>query len=147
MQALVVDDSRAMRAILTRLMIGFGFEVAQAGHGGIVARVVEMEGADQGDGLPAAGRVPQVAARKGDVGGGLEWGKLVGRQGGDQVLPDAFGMKGQGAQQKGQGRQNAHRKPLCRDDAARSHEARPGPSANCGVCKTGGGHTRLPESQ
>ena len=33
MQALVVDDSRAMRAILTRLMIGFGFEVAQAGHG------------------------------------------------------------------------------------------------------------------
>lgn len=33
MQALVVDDSRAMRAILTRLMIGFGFEVAEAGHG------------------------------------------------------------------------------------------------------------------
>jgi two-component system chemotaxis response regulator CheY len=33
MQALVVDDSRAMRAILTRLMTGLGFDVAQAGHG------------------------------------------------------------------------------------------------------------------
>ncbi len=33
MQALVVDDSRAMRAILSRLMTGLGFEVAQAGHG------------------------------------------------------------------------------------------------------------------
>jgi len=33
MQALVVDDSRAMRAILTRLMSGLGFDVAQAGHG------------------------------------------------------------------------------------------------------------------
>ena len=39
MQALVVDDSRAMRAILTRLMIGFGFEVAEAGHG-VEARAV-----------------------------------------------------------------------------------------------------------
>jgi two-component system chemotaxis response regulator CheY len=33
MQALVVDDSRAMRAILTRLMTGLGFDVAQAGDG------------------------------------------------------------------------------------------------------------------
>jgi two-component system chemotaxis response regulator CheY len=33
MQALVVDDSRAMRAILTRVLVGLGFEVAQAGHG------------------------------------------------------------------------------------------------------------------
>jgi len=33
MQALVVDDSRAMRAILTRLMTGLGFEVSQAGDG------------------------------------------------------------------------------------------------------------------
>jgi two-component system chemotaxis response regulator CheY len=33
MQALVVDDSRAMRSILTRLMTGLGFEVAQAGDG------------------------------------------------------------------------------------------------------------------
>jgi CheY-like chemotaxis protein len=31
MQALVVDDSRAMRAILTRLLAGLGFDVAQAG--------------------------------------------------------------------------------------------------------------------
>jgi two-component system chemotaxis response regulator CheY len=33
MQALVVDDSRAMRAILTRLLTGLGFDVAQAGDG------------------------------------------------------------------------------------------------------------------
>jgi len=33
MQALVVDDSRAMRAILTRLMTGLGFDVVQAGDG------------------------------------------------------------------------------------------------------------------
>ena len=33
MQALVVDDSRAMRAILTRLLDGLGFDVAQAGDG------------------------------------------------------------------------------------------------------------------
>jgi two-component system chemotaxis response regulator CheY len=33
MQALVVDDSRAMRAILTRLLNGLGFDVAQAGDG------------------------------------------------------------------------------------------------------------------
>ena len=33
MLALVVDDSRAMRAILTRLLTGLGFDVAQAGHG------------------------------------------------------------------------------------------------------------------
>jgi two-component system chemotaxis response regulator CheY len=33
MQALVVDDSRAMRSILARLMTQLGFEVAQAGDG------------------------------------------------------------------------------------------------------------------
>jgi two-component system chemotaxis response regulator CheY len=33
MQALVVDDSRAMRAILTRLLTQLGFDVAQAGDG------------------------------------------------------------------------------------------------------------------
>ena len=33
MLALVVDDSRAMRAILTRLLNGLGFDVVQAGHG------------------------------------------------------------------------------------------------------------------
>jgi two-component system, chemotaxis family, chemotaxis protein CheY len=33
MQALVVDDSRAMRSILARHMIKLGFEVAQAGDG------------------------------------------------------------------------------------------------------------------
>jgi two-component system chemotaxis response regulator CheY len=33
MQALVVDDSRAMRSILARLMTGLGFDVTQAGDG------------------------------------------------------------------------------------------------------------------
>jgi two-component system chemotaxis response regulator CheY len=33
MQALVVDDSRAMRTILTRLMTSLGFTVIQAGDG------------------------------------------------------------------------------------------------------------------
>jgi two-component system chemotaxis response regulator CheY len=33
MQALVVDDSRAMRSILTRLMNGLNFDVAQAADG------------------------------------------------------------------------------------------------------------------
>src|SRR3954468_22975070 len=33
MHALVVDDSRAMRSILARLMTKLGFEVAQAGDG------------------------------------------------------------------------------------------------------------------
>ncbi len=33
MRALVVDDSSAMRSILTRLLAGLGFEVAQAGDG------------------------------------------------------------------------------------------------------------------
>jgi two-component system chemotaxis response regulator CheY len=33
MQALVVDDSRAMRTILTRLMISLGFTVIQAADG------------------------------------------------------------------------------------------------------------------
>ncbi len=33
MHALVVDDSRAMRSILARLMTGLGFEVSQAGDG------------------------------------------------------------------------------------------------------------------
>ena len=33
MKALVVDDSRAMRLILSRMLQDLGFEVAQAGHG------------------------------------------------------------------------------------------------------------------
>lgn len=41
MQALVVDDSRAMRAILTRLLTGLGFDVAQAGHGGEALSVLD----------------------------------------------------------------------------------------------------------
>lgn len=33
MRALVVDDSRAMRTILKKMMTELGFEVAEAGHG------------------------------------------------------------------------------------------------------------------
>jgi len=41
MQALVVDDSRAMRAILTRLLTGLGFDVAQAGDGAEALSVLD----------------------------------------------------------------------------------------------------------
>jgi len=41
MHALVVDDSRAMRSILTRLMNGLGFEVSQAGDGAEALTVLE----------------------------------------------------------------------------------------------------------
>jgi two-component system chemotaxis response regulator CheY len=41
MLALVVDDSRAMRAILTRLLDGLGFDVAQAGDGAEALKVLD----------------------------------------------------------------------------------------------------------
>ncbi len=41
MLALVVDDSRAMRSILTRLMINLGFDVAQAGDGAQAMEVLD----------------------------------------------------------------------------------------------------------
>jgi two-component system, chemotaxis family, chemotaxis protein CheY len=41
MQALVVDDSRAMRAILTRLLDQLGFDVAQAGDGQQALKVLD----------------------------------------------------------------------------------------------------------
>ena len=41
MHALVVDDSRAMRSILARLMTGLGFEVSQAGDGAEALSVLE----------------------------------------------------------------------------------------------------------
>jgi two-component system chemotaxis response regulator CheY len=41
MQALVVDDSRAMRSILTRQLIGLGFDVAQAGDGAEALQVLD----------------------------------------------------------------------------------------------------------
>jgi two-component system chemotaxis response regulator CheY len=41
MLALVVDDSRAMRAILTRLMSGLGFDVAQAADGAQALAVLD----------------------------------------------------------------------------------------------------------
>ena len=41
MQALVVDDSRAMRTILTRLLGNLGFDVAQAEHGAAALAVLD----------------------------------------------------------------------------------------------------------
>lgn len=41
MLALVVDDSRAMRSILTRLLTGLGFDVAQAGDGAEALAVLD----------------------------------------------------------------------------------------------------------
>jgi len=41
MLALVVDDSRAMRSILTRLMGDLGFDVAQAGVGAQAMEVLD----------------------------------------------------------------------------------------------------------
>ncbi len=34
MRALVIDDSRAMRRIVSSILTGFGYEVRDAGHGG-----------------------------------------------------------------------------------------------------------------
>jgi two-component system chemotaxis response regulator CheY len=48
MLALVVDDSRAMRSILTRLMTGLGFDVVQAGDGAEALAVI------------ASGSIPDV---------------------------------------------------------------------------------------
>jgi two-component system chemotaxis response regulator CheY len=44
MQALVIDDSRVMRTILTRFLIGLNFAVVQAGDGAEALRILE-EGA------------------------------------------------------------------------------------------------------
>ncbi len=46
--ALVIDDSRTMRMLLKRILVGLGYEVAEAGHG--------QEALDVIDG----GRVPDV---------------------------------------------------------------------------------------
>lgn len=44
MRALVVDDSRAMRTMMRRLMEGFGFEVLDAADGQEALDVLEREG-------------------------------------------------------------------------------------------------------
>ena len=41
MLAMVIDDSRAMRSILTRLMTNLGFDVAQAGDGAQAMAVLD----------------------------------------------------------------------------------------------------------
>jgi|KBSMisStandDraft_5_1062788.scaffolds.fasta_scaffold1081151_2 two-component system chemotaxis response regulator CheY len=43
-QALVVDDSRAMRMILSKTLVDSGFEVRQAGNGQDALDVLEREG-------------------------------------------------------------------------------------------------------
>jgi two-component system, chemotaxis family, chemotaxis protein CheY len=48
MRALVIDDSRAMRLILKRIMTGLGFEVAEAGNGREALDLLES-----GDDVPA----------------------------------------------------------------------------------------------
>jgi two-component system chemotaxis response regulator CheY len=42
-RALVVDDSRAMRNILSRILAGMGFEVLQAGDGREAIQVLDLE--------------------------------------------------------------------------------------------------------
>ncbi|MBL8223153.1 MAG: response regulator, partial [Bryobacterales bacterium] len=44
MRALIVDDSRAMRTMLGRMMTEFGFEILQAGHGKEALAVLEANG-------------------------------------------------------------------------------------------------------
>jgi two-component system chemotaxis response regulator CheY len=46
MRALVIDDSRTMRAVLSRQLTGLGFEVLQAGDGEEALRVLEEAGDD-----------------------------------------------------------------------------------------------------
>jgi two-component system chemotaxis response regulator CheY len=41
MQALVIDDSRVMRTILTRFLVGIGFTVLQAGDGAEALQILE----------------------------------------------------------------------------------------------------------
>jgi len=45
MRALVVDDSRAMRAILKKIMTEAGFEVSEAAHGGEALAILDEGGA------------------------------------------------------------------------------------------------------
>ncbi|GAB2748298.1 response regulator [Nocardioides pakistanensis] len=46
MRALVIDDSRAMRMVLTRQLSGLGFEVLQAGDGAEAVTRLEEAGED-----------------------------------------------------------------------------------------------------
>ncbi|QKE83503.1 response regulator [Arthrobacter sp. NEB 688] len=52
MRALVVDDSRTMRTLLSRILVGMGFEVSQAGDG--------QEALDVVAAADAAGTLPDV---------------------------------------------------------------------------------------
>ncbi|MBT9256713.1 response regulator [Phycicoccus sp. MAQZ13P-2] len=52
MRALVVDDSRTMRVLLSRILVGMGFEVSQAGDG--------QEALDTVAALEADGTLPDV---------------------------------------------------------------------------------------
>ncbi len=47
MRALVVDDSRAMRVIIRKILAGIGYEVFEAGHGvAALARLAEVGATD-----------------------------------------------------------------------------------------------------
>ncbi|GIL35105.1 PleD family two-component system response regulator [Phycicoccus sp. DTK01] len=52
MRALVVDDSRTMRTLLSRILVGMGFEVSQAGDG--------QEALDAVAAMEADGTLPDV---------------------------------------------------------------------------------------
>ncbi len=43
MKALIVDDSRAMRMVVARIVTGLGFEVCQAGNGAEALEVLQAE--------------------------------------------------------------------------------------------------------
>lgn len=47
MRALVVDDSRAIRMILAKMLREIGFEVFEAGHGGEAMEKLEQHGAPE----------------------------------------------------------------------------------------------------
>ena len=81
------------RAGLDQQGAGGGQVGVQSGHGGGMARIVQMIGADQGYGMVTLGGAPQIALGKGcQIGGGLQGGALFGGQGVDQVAARrAFG--------------------------------------------------------
>ena len=54
MRALVIDDSRAMRRIVSGILEGLGYETLQAGHGREALDALEGLGRDQLPDLPAS---------------------------------------------------------------------------------------------
>ena len=73
MLALVVDDSRAMRSILTRLLTNLGFDVAQAGDGAEALSVLNSGARPEvilvDWNMPVLGGVEFLAELRGSLGG------------------------------------------------------------------------------